>query len=141
MTSYFDAAERRLVVDNSADPGDHGTDAAFLARLNAVESDVVRDVNLITGDREFPDDLREWMQSVIALFQVSLDPAGRTEHACMFRASVMLVRLHSLFHTLGSRRVVVRFGRLDDKPDGILALRDDCDRTSLYQGSWYRHSP
>ena len=36
-----------------------------------IEARVVRHVNLVTGDREFPDDLREQIQGIIAVCGVT----------------------------------------------------------------------
>jgi hypothetical protein len=69
MSSYFDAKSRALAEVAGAD------DETFLANLEAIEAALIADVNLATGDREFPDDLRERIQGLIATCR-AFDPPG-----------------------------------------------------------------
>lgn len=61
MTSYFDDAARAV-----SDIPRTLSDDDFLAAVAAIEKPIVECVSLNTGDREFPVDLRETIQSIIA---------------------------------------------------------------------------
>lgn len=127
MTAYFDDLEREA-HDLSA-----RTDEEFLAGLEAMEERLKRDVTLNTGDREFPDDLREAILNTIAMQSVSgpvqmptlYEKPRRMALAC--RRSSLVGSLHSLFHKLAGRRVQTRFGRWSDDPAGNLRVRDAHD--------------
>jgi hypothetical protein len=93
---------------------------------------MVEQVSLVTGDREFPDDLREHIQGLIAMHEVSprsgLDPRPETlEWVAAMGSSRLIDELHEAFHDLARRRITTRFGRLSDSPSQILALRDEHD--------------
>ena len=119
MSSYFDNAAREV--------------AENFDRIKDVEARVIREVNLVTGDREFPEDLRKVIQATIAKWRyepiyesiiTGLQTEGKEMSDCL-KQSVLIERLHSDFHTLGSRHIVCRFGRLSDSPSRILAQRDN----------------
>jgi len=127
MSSYFD--ERQGWV---GDIGLGVTGEAFLNAVADIEDPVVEAVNLVTGDREFPEDLRQRIQGTIAIHALrpspGLEPSGRTKDrvkAC--RLSTLLSTLHSDFHEVASRRVETRFGLLGDNPEDILKRRRQCD--------------
>lgn len=128
MTSYFDKASS----DVRHIPRDL-TDEQFLARVAAIEAPIAHDVSLCTGDREFPNDLREKIQGIIATKAVyqrvrELKPTiAAVEHVLTMRYSEMIEDLHSAFHTLASRRVKTRFGHWYDSPKANLVARDDHD--------------
>lgn len=64
MTSYFDDAARAVrAIDKTLG------DEAYLAAVADIEKEVIRDVILCTGDREFPSELREKLMTVIACNQ------------------------------------------------------------------------
>jgi len=127
MTAYFDDLRRELGAIQAADPQD------WLRQVADIEWRVAREVQRVTGDREFPDDLRERMLSAIAtraVFDVGPAlPASRhaIDYACATKASDLLETLHSLFHRLAGRRVRTRFGLLSDSPRAILAARKSYD--------------
>jgi hypothetical protein len=127
MTSFFDKAARD--VRDADILSVNQPDSAFLDRLADIEAEVFRKVCLVTGDREFPDDLREKMLGVIAVHGVAnneLTPSEKArERAAMMRYSRAIEDLHGLFHELARRRVQTRFGWLSDSPDQILVLRDE----------------
>jgi hypothetical protein len=117
MTSFFDEWAR-----------DH-CECQFLDDAKAVEAPLLAIVNLATGDREFPDDLREKAQGIIACWALSI-PNPSPKAIELFRVtggSRACDDLHSLFHEVGSRRVDTRFGLLSDSPSQIVVLRDDHD--------------
>lgn len=113
MTAYFD--EAREEIGNS------------LEQAIAVEARLIQDVNLVTGDREFPDDLREKIQTIIATCRID-GPSGRNETiASIFRRtrhSMLLTELHNAFHYVAQRRIKTRFGTLSDSPRQILKGRE-----------------
>ena len=141
MTSYFDD-HTRAVSELSAG----ATDEEFLDLIEDIEQEVIREVSLATGDREFPDDLREKIQRLIARYRVTPvlnrplgehDRRGGDEKvarqtATATRTLPLLSELHSAFHAVGSRRHQTRFGLLSDNPAVILAARDDHDSDDRY---------
>lgn len=121
MTGYFDTAEREAAEAARA----FGLDAVAL-----VEERVIADVNLITGDREFPDDLRERIQGCIAVCRAKCPsgiPTKGERYVEMVKRSKLLGELHSLFHEVARRRVRTRFGFLSDNPRASVVARDDHD--------------
>ena len=128
MSSYFDALDRE--VAEAAERFE--SDDAFLAQLASIERQMFDTISLVTGDREFPDDLREKIMSAFATRAVfSRGELPPTEHTLDYVLSVRCSRLidtvHDLFHDLARRRIQVRFGRRSDNPPMILALRDEHD--------------
>lgn len=127
MTSYFDnaAQDAREVF--------HGeqSEEAQLGSLRLIEADVIRDVSLVAGDREFPDDFRERIMATIAQRQVEsiagIENPAALDDALMIHGSPLIGELHQLFHALASRRVQTRFGVLTDKPEDILKRRSEYD--------------
>jgi hypothetical protein len=63
MTAYFDQANAEIREASERAGGDA---LAFLDALMVIEKRVIRDVQLNTGDREFPEDLREVILGTIA---------------------------------------------------------------------------
>lgn len=136
MTDYFDTADREvrecLVAPN---PNGLLTDDLYVSRVAEVEGRVVREVLLCTGDREFPDDLREKILNCIVKrglvdFAGKLrDPpnADAVDYATTVHSSDLLGSLHSLFHEVARRRIYTRFGPWSDSPSGNLYRRDDHD--------------
>ena len=114
MTGYFDDAQRHASVS--------------LHEAVMAEERVIKDVSLVVGDREFPDDLRQKMLHVIEQKSISL-VVGRAamEDYIASGSSQMIADLHSLFHVLADRRIEFRFGSPMDKPDLFLMLRDEHD--------------
>lgn len=119
MSSYFDEAQREVADDFSS--------------IAAVEKRVIRDVLLVTGDREFPDDLREAIVGEIAVYRYEtfnddLPPTRGHDMDEVSRMSHLIERLHERFHELARRGIVTRFGRLSDRPSGILAAREEYEK-------------
>jgi len=125
MTAYFDekmskvSAAARLLDD----------EGEFLMAVEDVEEPMIREVSLLTGDREFPEDLRERMQSAIANRQVKLvpgqPPTRARQEAFVMKESSLVTTLHSLFHELAGRRIRTRHGLLLDSPVAFLRERGD----------------
>jgi hypothetical protein len=123
MTSYFDDATRAVSSLPKGLP-----DEEYLARVAEIEKPIVHDVLLNTGDREFPDDLREKILGVMAVKGVyspaGLQPTeGAREYVLTMRYSELLSDLHSAFHALAGRRVKARFGFWSDSPRANLVTR------------------
>ena len=125
MTSYFD--DLRTEVRNISTVSQN--DAEFLLDVEEIERGVIRDVNYITGDREFPEDLREKIQGLIAVHrtQVMRDepPTRARELNLRMRRSQLLQELHSAFHEVGFRRIKTRFGVLSDNPRVNCLMREN----------------
>lgn len=120
MSSYFDEKTRQISM---LVPKAGESDSSFLEGLRAIEALVIRDVSLVTGDKHCPEDLREKIQTKIAVWEARPGSKGE-EYALMGYSSVLICDLHSLFHELASRRVQTPFGLLNDSPTGILERRD-----------------
>ena len=128
MTAYFDDLRQEMRDIPPCDPQE------WVRQLGLIERRVVEEVQLVTGDREFPEDLRERILLVIATRAVyDLSPAvparqEPVEYAATTKTSDLLETLHSLFHQLAARRVETRFGRLSDSPRAILNARNAYDQ-------------
>jgi len=109
MSSYFDKAQGEIKDDFS--------------RIEEVEKTVIRDVSLVTGDREFPDDLRKEIQGLISVWRYD-SPKGR-EESDMLRLSWLIVELHEKFHQVAMRKIKTRFGRFSNNPDNDLFQREE----------------
>ena len=127
MTSYFDEAVHQVNMLPRELVGDD-----YIKAIAAIEEPVIKTVMLNTGDREFPDDLREKILGIVAT-KAMHSPAGlspRSEavrYTLACRDSEMLHALHSAFHTLAGRRLKARFGFWSDSPTQNLVSRDDHD--------------
>jgi len=131
MSSYFD--HKSTEVSDASEQFSMPTQRDnFIQAVAEIEQQLINDVTLIVGDREFPADLREKAMSLIAQWHVgthaSLAPreeAVRFVAAC--RMSDLVERMHSLFHEVASRRVRTRFGLLSDHPRDMIDRRDEHD--------------
>lgn len=131
MSSYFDAMQREVTTAscNSLLFED------FLRSVVAIEERLFQDVTAITGDREFPDDLRQRIMGVFATESVYQPgtlpmPEKARDFVLMMRYSLVIETIHELFHDLARRRIETRFGWLNDSPTQIAVLRDDHDTDS-----------
>ncbi len=127
MTSFFDTISHE--IRNAADQED---DAAFLETVVQAEAQMYRTVTAITGDREFPDDLRHRILGVLASRAVYQPgrlpiPEDARESVLTLRYSDAVEGVHSLFHELAQRRIETRFGLLSDNPAEMLVRREDHD--------------
>ena len=122
MTSYFDEASHNISECS------HLPDDRFLDQVADIENSIIRDVNLVTGDKQFPDDLREKIQTCIAVRAynyLGYVNEKAKEWILYVRSSRMIDSLHSLFHEVAGRGITTRFGfRIGDNPDIFLKLRD-----------------
>ena len=128
MSSYFDDKVRaiaKLAQETT-------TDVEFLAGISAIEREAFQTISLVTGDREFPDDLRQCAMKTFAVDGVfsngGMEPLKMSvQYVLATRSSRCLEALHSLFHEVARRHVLTRFGHLSDNPPDILARRDEFD--------------
>lgn len=121
MSSYFDEKSRRVAEASAS--------SRFVEEVIRVEQEVIQDVTLVAGDREFPQDLREKAMSIIAIWHIGTYAAlvprpEAVEMVTVMRMSELVERMHSLFHEVASRRIFTRFGMLSDHPADILHRRD-----------------
>lgn len=131
MTSYWDGRSR-AVSDASAQ---HRDPLEFLKAVERIEADVIQTVSYCTGDREFPDDLRERIMTCIAVKALNPVPASTTfnfanedarDYCESVRASELISDLHSIFHDVARRRPPHRFGGFfSDDPSGFLHIREE----------------
>ena len=124
MTSYFDDLRTKVRETSSL----FESDEQFLLEVEAIEREVIKDVSYVTGDREFPDDLREKIQGLIAVHKTEVTtgqpPTRAREMNLRMRRSQLLQELHSAFHEVGYRRIKTRFGVLSDNPRVNCLLRE-----------------
>lgn len=137
MSSYWDSI--RTEVNTLADQLKDNPEA-FAIQVQLVEDRVLHTVDLVTGDRDFPDDLRERIQGLIAkksirafemmkgMFPKIMSTSFRDprEDLKAFWHHELFEDLHSLFHDVATRRHQHRFGGyFSDNPDGFLRVRDE----------------
>ena len=128
MTAYFDEACARVAESAARNHGDAG----FLEMVRILEGGVVRDALLCSGDREFPDDLRETLVKCIAINGIycpgDLSPVDRTRKTVLaLQKSILIDAIHAIFHKLAERRHSTRFGWWTDDPAENLRARTECD--------------
>ena len=130
MTKYFDDVLAEISGGrNSVD------------EITQIERNVVSDVVLVCGDREFPQDLREKIMGIIAceaiqpLLEYGLRDQKAVQYAEATKSSKLLPRLHEAFHELAERQITIRFGLLNDNPSDILNNRDQWERITYGQES------
>jgi len=129
MTAYFDDLSARVRELSSQ----YQHPAYFVEAVADVEDVVIKIVNLVTGDREFPNAMRVKIQSDIACWRLrSLVPEVSNPKAISFaetvRKSGLFERLHSDFHEVARLLYPTRFGLLTDSPADILRRRDTHDQ-------------
>jgi hypothetical protein len=130
MSSYFDDKNRKVAEAFQ----NNGLDE-FLKELKEIEAEVYADVTLLTGDPEFPDDMREKIMQVLAVAGVYQPeglsaPERAVDWAIAIGSSRMIEALHDLFHEVAGRRVETRFGLLSDNPRFDRERRDEEDAGS-----------
>lgn len=133
MTSFFDDAEH-AVHCIAGDHPDIGFDD-YLKCVADIEKPVIETVLLNTGDREFPDDMREKILSIIATQAVYQHadlpiPDAVRRRVLGQKLSPCLTALHSAFHELARLRVKTRWGHWSDSPRQNLVSRDSHDAES-----------
>lgn len=130
MSSYFDDKTRRV---SEAGDSFRGDDESYLRAVADIEAELIHDVTLAVGDREFPADLRDKAMALIARWHVgtfaTLRPLQEALTRCIvMRSSELVEEMHSLFHQVASRRIFTRFGMLSDHPRDIWHRRDEHDQ-------------
>lgn len=131
MSSYFDSKVSMIRKLSDEVQGDFGK---LRERVEVIEEVMGTEVCLVTGDREFPDDLREKIMGLLAtqaVYEVvpDLPPTRKAlEYLKATHSSVLVESLHSVFHEVARRRIKTRFGILTDSPTHILLIREDWER-------------
>lgn len=127
MSSYFDefdAAVRGIFHEHGEDP------ERIAEEYQELEAAMISTVSLATGDREFPEPLRERIQGIIATKRV-FGPAEVNQHELLallaMHKSFLSSDLHSAFHDVARSNTETRFGMLSDNPAGIVSRRDSHD--------------
>ena len=133
MTAYWDdlAREVRDAVQLPVDD--------FVETVIDIETRVIRTVSLTTGDREFPDELRVRLQSILMLSSIDY-----TRFACnrpgdqnvrsrswllTMRSSRLINDLHAAFHDVAAGRHPNRYDtHFTDDPTSFLRARDAATR-------------
>jgi len=128
MTGFFDSLNITVsaLVEDCA-----GNDELFLSAVDSLEDTVTHTVSRATGDREFPEEWRERIQSCLAVCRLHYHSPVQNRTAIDYlvytRCSKLFGELHSLFHRLAAARIETRFGLLTDSPSSIVARRDAFD--------------
>lgn len=133
MTAYWDALKREIREASDLSNDD------FVATVIGIETRVIQAVSLTTGDREFPDDLREKVQGIIAVNAIDFGhyvfercaqkSELRNERArawlLTMRYSILIEELHAIFHYVAERRAPNRYDTFfTDDPTSFLRARD-----------------
>lgn len=121
MTAYFDDIQR-TVAELSAQSNEE-----FLKDVLVLEEEVLRTVSLCTGDREFPEEHREYIQGTIAMKSLKHGSEKVKGYLWTIRAHGLFAALHGQFHTLAGYRIKTRFGFLTDDPAANVRARDRHD--------------
>lgn len=129
MSSYFDALSREV-----AEAFEIEDDDQLVETVRNIEARLYRDVTYLTGDREFPDDLREKAMNVLAIQSIYCPGDFPEPQKAMRRIlgrvgySRAVEDMHELFHELARRRLPTRFCvALSDSPTHMALLRDEHD--------------
>ncbi len=127
MSGYFDNLNRSV-----REAASNESKEEFMFSVIAIEAQLYREVTAITGDREFPEDLREKIMGAFATSSTYQPgrlpvPERARDYAIATSSSKVIEEIHDLFHELARRRVKTRFGVLNDSPTGIKILRDEHD--------------
>jgi len=119
MSRYFDAATsriRQLSDENSFD--EH-----FVPLAKQLETQVVTDCLNLASDYEFPADLRDECYAIIRKHYILSAVIEDNPYLQTVRSSMVICRLHDLFHKVAERKIKTRFGLLFDDPGEALKLR------------------
>ena len=119
MTAFWDQREREI------------HEAGTIEEAIALEKATFDIVTQLTGDREFPNHVRE--QALIIMATKSISdcpkgiPGGGRRHYEVAKLCQAVSSLHCLWHFLAEDRITTRFGLLTDSPDEDLRARDKHD--------------
>jgi hypothetical protein len=98
--------------------------------VRSLEKRVINDVSLVTGDREFPDDLRQHIQGIIAVHAIQAcaglpESEDSKQWLLSMRSSRLVEKLHGAFHDVARRRPPNRYDSFfSDDPSAFLRARD-----------------
>lgn len=128
MSNYFDNLAREVASANERALSDR----QFIRWVSDIEHRVFEDVTAITGDLEFPNDLREAILATFVIkgvWQPDRAPPcrGAVEWALSIRSSGLVEAMHDLFRKVAERRVETRFGLLSNDPLENTARRNRHD--------------
>lgn len=131
MSSYFDALTSKIATLSE----ECMDDAEFLAEVVGIERETFDTIKYVTGDVEFPNDLRERIMGIFAVFGIFHEEEVLANPKVVRRVlashySPLIEALHDAFHDVARRRHQTRFcAYLSDNPAHILAARDlhDCE--------------
>lgn len=134
MSSYFDKFDKE-VGDMGRDETDNET---FLYWMMLKEGEMVRDCELLAGDLDTPEDIRQAIIRCILTNKVHYEGGDKlgshiggvwcesigARNAVVSRYSTLSRELHSLFHSIASRRIETRYGMIADNPAAAVRARD-----------------
>ncbi len=116
MTVYFD--EKETLVKEGAD-------------IVAVEKIVKKDIRLVAGDKDTPNNIREMLLAIIAIHQYEFivgdkDLAMRKpkQSYVTYGQSDLITALHRAFHGITMLQIKTCYGIMGDDPEQHLAKRD-----------------
>lgn len=122
MSSYFDSFDSQVrEISKSCK-----TDDQFLRELKNAETVLIRNVSYCCGDKHFPENFREKIMSLVAVYQV--DPQDQTREANSWakalKQSKLSTELHSAFHEVAAAKIQTPYGLLTDNPQENVTSRD-----------------
>jgi hypothetical protein len=130
MTQFWDEKRREARDLSELAKREGWSEEKFIEAIVELERQVIQVVSLVTGDRDFPNDLRELIQRKVAVYAIHALPeiepnAEAREWVVSMRYSRLFEELHSAFHEVARRRPKHRFeGAFSDDPSGFLRIRD-----------------
>jgi len=122
MTAYWDDISLQV------------RDATTVEEVVQIENQVSQIVRLLIGDREFPNDLREEIMTIMSVWQIDPELGLQSEQGRSYYGAVKISRmcqeLHMVFHRVAERKIKTRFGVITDDPQESLRDRDRHDDPS-----------
>lgn len=79
------------------------------------------------GEAKYSERWRIADQKIKAEYPIPPNPKA-IEYVLSLRMSELVETMHSIFHEVASRRIMTRFGMLNDHPRSILDRRDEHDK-------------
>jgi hypothetical protein len=142
MSKYFDkfdSAVRELARSGSSDE-------EFLTGLVQLESNMIHNLELLTGDWEVyqNSELVKSIQEIVARTRTRyaggdfmgdhLGACDVTSQNLACRSSQLSCEMHQLFHQIAAQQIRFRWGRLTDNPQSAVQARDRWDATHAPSG-------
>jgi hypothetical protein len=142
VTAFWDEKRREVRDLDDLAKREGWSEDKFVEAVVGLERQVIQVVSFVTGDRDFPNDLRELIQKKVAIDAVHALPeiapnSEAREWLVSMRYSRLFEELHSAFHEVARRRPKHRFeGAFSDDPSGFLRIRDEALKEQEREQAW-----